>query len=207
MSVSAEPYRTIGFICPKCRQSVIVKRSVFSLTAAPTRIACPCGGSYLQVEYQGDRFAVEAPCVSCGARHMAHCPSSAFLHRKALGFACGKTGLDCCCIGEENAVYRAIRHMEESVDRMDGQKDPAQEGTFLNDLVMEEMLGELKDSAARGGVYCTCGSKKWTLKVQYSSIQLDCARCGGMLRLNAATMDDLNDLCCKNELVIRGMRE
>ncbi len=202
--MSAEQPRTIGFICPKCRQSVIVERSFFSLTAAPTRIVCPCGGSYFQTEYQGDRFVVEAPCVSCGGRHIAHCPSDAFLHQKALSFTCGKTGLDCCCVGEREDVYRAMRRLEQAVDQMDADKDPEQEGTFLNGLVMEEMLGEIRDIAARGGVRCTCGSKQWTLQVRYSSIQLDCARCGGMLRLSAATMDDLNDLCCKDELVIRG---
>lgn len=200
----AEEMRTIGFVCPKCRQSVIVERSVFSLTAAPTRISCPCGGSYVQVEYQGDRFAVEAPCVACGGRHLTHCPSRAFLKQKAISFSCGKTGMDCCYIGEEGTVYQAVRRLEEAVDRLDEKKE--EEGSFLNDIVMKEMLGELKDIASRGGVSCTCGSKRWSLKIHYSSIELDCPDCGGILRINAGTMDDLNDLCCKDRLVIQGRK-
>lgn len=200
----AEETRTIGFICPKCRQSVIVERSVFSLTAAPTRISCPCGGSYVQVEYQGDRFAVEAPCAACGGRHRAHCPSRALLRQKALSFSCGKTGLDCCYIGEEQTVYQALRRLEDAVDKMDEKKE--EEGSFLNDLVMREMLGELKDIASRGGVSCTCGSKRWSLKIHYSSIEVDCPDCGGVLRINAGTMDDLNDLCCKDRLLIQGRK-
>lgn len=200
--MSVEVSRTIGFICPKCRQSVIAERSAFSLTAAPTRIACPCGGSYLQVEYQGDRFVVEAPCVACGGRHLTHCPDRPFLHQKALGFSCGKTGMNCCFIGEKEPVFQAMRRLEQSVDRLDENKE--EEGTFLNDLVMTEMLSELKEIAGRDGISCTCGSKRWSLKVHYSSLELECAGCGGILRLNAATMEDLNDLCCKDKLLIRG---
>ena len=200
--MSTSNSRTIGFVCPKCRQSVIVSRDLFSLTAAPTRIPCPCGGSWLQLEYQGDRFAVEAPCVACGGRHRALCPSEAFLKRKALGFTCGRTGINCCCVGEEQEVYRAVKAMEAAADQLEEQKSG--EGSFLNELVMEEMLSELRDIASRGGVRCTCGCKEWSLRVQYSSIRLECADCGGALRLSAATMEDLNDLCCRTELVIPG---
>lgn len=200
----AEKMRTIGFICPKCRQSVIVERSVFSLTAAPTRIACPCGGSEMQIEYQGDRFVVQAPCVACGANHKVTCPSRAFLEEPALAFSCGKTGLDCCYVGEDPKVYAAIARLEESVDKLEEQKDAS--GAFLDEVVMAEMLGELKDIAARGGVSCTCGSHRWSMKVHYSDIELRCADCGGVLRLHAASLDDLNDLCCKSALVIRGAK-
>lgn len=200
--MSAEESRTLGFICPKCRQSVIAERSVFSLTAAPMRIACPCGGSYLQTDYQGDRFLIEAPCVACGGRHLARCPSEAFLRRKALRFSCGKTGLDCCCVGEEQEVFRAVRHMEAAADQLRERGEAA--GGFLNELVMEEMLGELRDIAQRGGVRCGCGGEGWRMQLEYAAIRLTCASCGAVLRLNAATMDDLNDLCCQSELVLPG---
>lgn len=202
--MSAEANRTIGFICPKCRQSVIVARSVFSLSAAPTEIACPCGGSKVKISYQGDRFELEAPCVACGGKHITHCPSRAFLRQRALGFSCGKTGLDCCFVGEKEPVYEGVKRLEQAVDKMDESKE--EPGTFLNDIVMAEMLGELKDIAGRGGISCTCGSSQWKLKVHYSSIEVECARCGGILRLNAGTMDDLNDLCCKDKLLIRGAK-
>lgn len=200
--MSAEESRTLGFICPKCRQSVIAERSVFALTAAPLRIACPCGGSYLQTEYQGDRFLLEAPCVSCGGRHLARCPSEAFLRRKALRFTCGKTGLDCCCVGEEQEVFRAVKHMEAAADQLE--ERGGEPGSFLNELVMEEMLSELRDIARRGGVRCTCGSRRWRMQLEYAAIRLTCADCGGALRLSAAAMDDLDELCCRDELLIQG---
>ena len=48
MSVE-EPKRTLAYICPACRQSVIVERDLFSLAAATAHIKCPCGRSELRV--------------------------------------------------------------------------------------------------------------------------------------------------------------
>lgn len=200
----AEEMRTLGFICPKCRQSVVVKRSLFSLSAAPTRIQCPCGGSELKVEYEGDRYKIHAPCPSCGGMHTVTCPSRAFVQEKALAFSCSRTGLDCCYAGQEERVYGALKRLEQDVDKLDEQKDT--EGAFLDEIVMAEMLGELRDIAARDGVSCTCGSHRWSLKVHYSSIELRCADCGGILRLNAGNQEDLSDLCCKTSLLIHGAK-
>ena len=75
---------------------------------------------------------------------------------------------------------------------------------FLNDLVMEEILEELRDIGRRDGISCTCGSRAWNLKINYSSVELTCARCGAGLKIPAATMSDIEDLCCKPTLTIRG---
>ena len=72
---------------------------------------------------------------------------------------------------------------------------------------MTEVLGELKDIAARGGISCTCGSKRYKINVHYSAVELECADCGGKLRIPAATGEDLEDLCCQSTLVIRGEGE
>ena len=69
---------------------------------------------------------------------------------------------------------------------------------------MEEVLSELRDIAARGGVSCACGSKAWTFRVNYSSVDLVCGQCGAEMRIPAATADDIDDLCCKTSLLIRG---
>ena len=69
---------------------------------------------------------------------------------------------------------------------------------------MEEVLSELKDIAQRGGISCTCGSKKWGFDVHFSSVDLFCQECGGKYRIPAATADDIDDLCCKTSILIRG---
>ena len=42
------------------------------------------------------------------------------------------------------------------------------------------------------------------MEVRYSSVELVCAKCGGALRVPAATASDIEDLCCKPKLTIRG---
>ena len=74
------------------------------------------------------------------------------------------------------------------------------QGTFLNDLVMEEILGELRDIGRRGGISCTCGCREWKLKINYSSVELFCAQCGGALKLPAATMSDIEDYVVSRRL-------
>ncbi len=65
MSVE-EPKRTLAYICPACRQSVIVERDLFSLAAATAHIKCPCGRSELRVEFVDDHVDLEVPCLFCG---------------------------------------------------------------------------------------------------------------------------------------------
>ena len=76
-------------------------------------------------------------------------------------------------------------------------------GTFLDEIVMEEVLSELKEIASRNGVSCECGSHKFRLSVNFSSIDVVCAECGAMARIPAATMDDVERICCKNHIIMK----
>lgn len=197
-----EPKRTLAYICPKCKQTVVVERSVFRMAAASDKLPCPCGGSALKVEMEADHVDLTVPCAYCGEDHHVRCPAHAFLHEKALAFSCKATGLDCLYVGEEGAVLGAVRRLEEAVAQMP--EKPEEEGSFLNETIMEEALGELKDIAGRGGISCACGSKDYKVKILYSSIELTCAQCGDRLRIPAATGEDLEDLCCRYTLMIGG---
>jgi len=200
--MSTEKTRFLSYICPRCRQSVIVERDVFALAAAPAHIKCPCGKSELSVEFMPQRVRLSVPCVYCGRDHLVSCPSHAFLRERALAFSCTASGLDCCYVGEQEAVFAAMRRLEETVDVLES--EAGAQGMFLNDLVMEEILEELRDIGRRDGISCTCGSRAWNLKINYSSVELTCARCGAGLKIPAATMSDIEDLCCKPTLTIRG---
>ena len=195
--------RTLAYLCPVCHQSVAVERTVFQLAAAPNELTCPCGKSSLRAELMGDRVKLTVPCLFCGRDHSVTCSSHAFLHQRVLAFSCAKSGLDCCYVGEEGAVFSALKRLEEAVSKLEeaGENDrPA----FLDEIVMHEVLSELKEIAARDGISCTCGSHRWKLQVNYSSIDLLCADCGGAMRIPAATADDIDDICCKTRLVIHG---
>ena len=204
MSVQ-EATRTIAYICPHCRQSVIVEKSLFALAAAPVKIPCPCGKSALEVEFLADKVKMTVPCLFCSREHHVTCSSTAFVREKALAFSCSASGLDCCYIGEESAVFAATARLEQAVDKLE--RDAGEEQVFLDEIVMHEVLSELKDIAQRGGISCACGSKDWSFQVNYSSVDLMCARCGAQMRIPAATADDIEDICFKNTILIRGKSE
>lgn len=194
--------RSIAFICPVCRQSVILERSVFQLAAADSRLPCPCGGSAVRVNLTEGRVHLKIPCLFCESEHTVSCSMSAFLREKTIAFSCAQSGLDCCYIGEEDSVFAATARLEETMDQLESAA--GEEGTFLNDIVMEEILGELRDIAQRGGISCSCGCRDWRMKVNYSSVELFCARCHGALKIHAATLADVEDLCCQTTLTIHG---
>ena len=197
-----EETRTLAYLCPHCRQSVIAERTVFALSAAPLEIPCPCGKSCLRVECMGDRYRLTVPCAFCGGEHTVSCPAQPFLKERALAFSCGASSLDCCYVGEEGPVFAAMRRLEEAEGKLaEGEKG---EGAFLDDLVMSEVLSELKEIAQRGGISCTCGCHQWKLRISYSAIDLICPRCGGAMRIPAATSSDIDDICCKTRLQIKG---
>ena len=55
--------RFIAFICPECRQPVILERTVFQLAASGSRLPCPCGKSSIDVALMGDQVRVTVPCL------------------------------------------------------------------------------------------------------------------------------------------------
>mgnify|MGYP000544982422 FL=1 len=76
---------------------------------------------------------------------------------------------------------------------------------FADNVIMYEILSELKDIAARpGGITCACGSTRCGMEIRRSAVDLVCRDCGARLRIPAATDRDLDDLCCHMKLVIPG---
>ena len=201
----AEELRSFAYICPECRQTVIAQRSAFSLAAGDCQIPCPCGKSTLRVENMGSMYHLSVPCVACGRNHEVSCPQEALLRRKAVALTCKSTGFDSCVVGEEAAVFEAAKRMEESADALPENTENGKEG-FLNPLVMQEVLSEVREIASRDGISCTCGSKRWSLDLRYASIVLRCADCGGVLKIPAAADVDIENICCQYTLSIKGKR-
>ena len=65
-------------------------------------------------------------------------------------------------------------------------------------------LFEVADSISEIKTICSCGSKAYSMQVGRGSVDLICGKCGGRLRISAATDEDLDRLCCQMKLEIRG---
>lgn len=196
--------RTFGYICPKCGKAVMAARSVFALAASDAEIACGCAQSVLHTRYDGQNYHITVPCGICGGTHTALCPPERMLEG-ATALGCAGTKQFCCYIGDEGTVEKNLRELSILVQKEREQKDSEEPEAFLDNVIMYEVLSELRDIAARpGGISCGCGSTEYGMTVRRSAVDLECKRCGAKLRISAATDRDLDDLCCHMKLVIPG---
>ena len=195
--------RTFGYLCPECGKTVMAARSVLALDASNAEVACSCGKSALHVSFDGERYHLTIPCGLCGETHTAVCPPERMLHG-ATALSCGQTGQFACFIGDEGTVERNLRELAILAEKEKQQTQDGQEA-FSDNVIMYEILSELKDIAARpGGITCACGSSRYGIEIRRSAVDLVCRDCGAKLRLPAATDRDLDDLCCHMKLVIPG---
>ena len=198
----SEEMRTFGYLCPKCGKPVMGTRSIFALEASDAEIACECGGSVLRTEYDGRDYRVYVPCGLCSETHMAVCPPDRML-RGATALACSQTKQFCCFIGPEGIVEKNLRELVILAEKEKQQQEAPE--AFADNVIMYEILSELKDIAARpDGITCACGSNRCGMEIRRSSVDLVCRDCGARLRIPAATDRDLDDLCCHMKLVIPG---
>ena len=200
----SEDMRTFGYLCPKCGKPVMGTRSIFALEASDAEIECDCGESVLRTEFDGAKYKVYVPCGICGETHMAVCPPERIL-KGATALGCAKTKQFCCYIGPEGIVEKNLRELAILAEKEKQQQEGEDQEAFLDNVIMYEVLSELKDIAARkDGITCACGSKHYGMEIRRSAVDLVCRDCGAKLRIPAAPDRDLDDLCCHMTLVIPG---
>jgi len=198
-----EEMRTFGYLCPKCGKTVMKTRSAFALEASSAEVECSCGGSALTAAFDGERYRLTVPCGLCGGIHTAVCPPDRVLEG-ATALACAGTKQFCCFIGPEGTVERQLRELSILAEK---ERKQGEDGIFLDNVIMYEVLSELRDIASRpGGITCACGGSRCAMEVRRSSVDLICRDCGAKLRVPAATDRDLDDLCCHMKLVLPGKK-
>ena len=198
-----EQFRTIGYLCPKCRGVVEEKRSRFALAASGANVPCKCGKSELQIQFDGDKFRVSVPCGVCGGEHLADCAAGKVLDGNGVALACPDTSQLTCFIGEELNVERALEQL--SITAAKESAHGEDKDAFVDTVIMYEVLSELKEIAARPhGIRCSCGSERYAMEVRPAAVDLICKDCGAKLRIGAATDEDLDRLCCHTTLTIKG---
>lgn len=198
----AEQMRALGYLCPKCGKIVYGERTRFAMSAAAVGLVCGCGRSELTAQPEGASCRLTVPCGLCGGEHRAEAAAERLLEGEGIGLACPKTRQLCCYIGQPQRVERALRQLELTVEKTREDRD----GAFVDSVIMYEVLSELRDIAARGGVSCACGASGCAMEIQGAAVDLVCRQCGARLRLPAATDEDLDRLCCQYTLTIPGRK-
>ena len=176
-------------------------RSVFALEASGAEVECDCGGSALTAAFDGERYRLTVPCGLCGGTHTAVCSRKQVLEG-AVALACAGTKQFCCFIGSEGVVEKQLRELAILAEKEQRQEEGE---AFLDNVIMYEILSELRDIAVRpGGITCSCGSGRYGMEIRRSAVDLICRDCGAKLRIPAATDQDLDDLCCHMKLGLPG---
>ena len=104
-------------------------------------------------------YHIYVPCGICGETHEAHCPPERVLHG-ATALGCAKTKQFCCFIGPEGTVEKNLRDLAVLAEKEHQQQEDGEEA-FVDNVIMYEILSELKDIAARpDGITCACGSRR-----------------------------------------------
>ncbi|MCR5825502.1 MAG: hypothetical protein K6G54_02940 [Oscillospiraceae bacterium] len=201
--MTTEKKRTIGYLCPVCRKPVIRQRAAFALAASGAVVGCDCGKSTLTIDAEERRFRLSVPCGVCGGEHSAMVDTARLLDGKGVGLACPQTRQLCCFIGEDYEVEREMERLSLAADKEAAHGEDGE--LFTDSLIMHEVLSELREIAARPhGIGCACGSERYTMEVRPTCVDLICADCGARLRIDAATDEDLDRLCCHWTLQIKG---
>lgn len=195
---------TIGYLCPACRRKVIHSRSIFALTASGAALSCECGKSCLKIDAGETCLRFSVPCGVCGNEHGAAVKISRLRGEKGIALACPQAGQLCCFIGESYEVEREMERLLLTADREQAENSEL----FADTVIMHEILSELREIAAREhGISCVCGSERYTMEIRPAYVDLICADCGAKLRVDAATDEDLDRLCCRWKLTIGGKTE
>ncbi|MBQ9646795.1 MAG: hypothetical protein IJV43_00335 [Oscillospiraceae bacterium] len=201
--MTTEKTRTIGYLCPSCRKKVIRDRSAFALAASGAAVNCECGRSSLTIDAEERRFRLSVPCGVCGGEHSAVLDANRLLEGKGVGLGCPQTKQLCCFIGEGYEVEREMERLSLAADKEATRGEDGE--LFVDSVIMHEVLSELKEIAAREhGISCACGSERYAMEVRPTYVDLICAGCGARLRIDAATDEDLDRLCCHWTLRIKG---
>ena len=180
-----EEMRTFGYLCPKCGKTVMGTRSIFALEASNAEVECECGESRLQVKFDGEKYQVYVPCGLCEETHVATCPPERIL-RGATALSCSQTKQFSCFIGDEGLVEKNLRELAILAEKEKQQKDEG-EDVFVDNVIMYEVLSELKEIAERpDGITCGCGSDAYGMEIRRSAVDLICRDCGAKLRIPAA---------------------
>jgi hypothetical protein len=166
-----EEMRTFGYLCPKCDKIVMGTRSKFALAAADAEIACDCGESVLRTEFDGEKYRLYVPCGICGKTHVAVCPPERVLEG-ATALGCSETKQFCCFIGDEGTVEKNLRELAILAEKEKQQQGSEEQEAFVDNVIMYEVLSELKDIAARSnGITCACGSHQYGMEIRRSAVE------------------------------------
>ena len=200
-----EMVRSIGFLCSECGFPEQRQLSIFAFSGGETELCCrQCAKSRTKIVRNGERILITVPCIVCNERHTVMCSAHDFLYEPILAFSCSASGMDCCYVGKEEIVQKALRKLIDTLNAVSEEARQAASKTVLKETILFEAMLQITDRSDQGKIRCECGSDDWDLDIRGAKIHVICNTCHGRLCLSAATIDDLEEISSMDEICIPG---
>ena len=107
----------ITYRCPRCGSHVLSMMGVFRLSGDLIKLKCSCGDSKMTITRQpGDKIALEVPCIFCEESHRYVIDRKQLFSQKPFSLTCRVTGMDVCCVGDEDTVKKYAEDSDEKLD-------------------------------------------------------------------------------------------
>lgn len=218
----------ITYRCPRCGGHVMSMMGVFRLSGDMIKLKCQCGNSSLVLtRMPGEKISLEIPCIFCEESHRYVIDRRQLFSRSAFSLTCRVTGLDVCCIGDEESVKKYAEEADEKLDQILKDCGFSSLEDYLSKVVTPEIsqndeydedeevlideseviaaadfiLAELQEEEA---IHCQCehSSGDYAYRYDRGILQCFCRTCDSELEIPLRTGADLRALLEKDELVL-----
>lgn len=194
--------RAVACICPYCSAGFKESLSIFDFSGKTAlAVICPnedCGERCAVIAPKNKKYRIDVECPICTGSHSYYITETDMHNKKLIRLKCPESGMDIFFFGEDEKVDKSFR------DALAEFKELAEEcvGEDMYDETIYAILDRLEYLEGRGGVKCSCGSKKVKFSLEYDGIELRCEKCG---KLKILTFDEqtLAALKGSEEIILR----
>lgn len=189
--------KVIAFRCPECGNVTYKKIDMFSLTPGREQILkCNCSESCISIKRTGEKYMIDAFCVSCVEHHKYYIDKAAFVGQKLISYRCPVTGFGVFCVGNRQQVEDEQDSFDEEMfmmlgDYMDEFEDfDDEDDREIGELVFKG-LDHLYNLLNRGLISCKCGGEV-KFDVYGDGVCIYCDSCQNQMELPIFSEEDLN---------------
>ncbi len=171
-----------AFYCQRCGRIHVQDIPYFSGRRRMVLECANCGHEQVVLlRRQGNMLEFQVPCVVCDTVHVSRY-SLRQLRRIGLEKVyCSKDHFELGYIGRRRRIEELLAFNQAEFEAL----HPDDGKNFIEkQQLLLAAVNRVHDIAARGGLYCPCGSRDITIDIRGNSLVLECSHCGSYYILN-----------------------
>ena len=178
--------------CSDCGHLEINQVNVFQILDKKS-IYCDCGNKKCTIKRKGSKYVeITYYCIICDYEHSVIITQDKFWATHTYNAVeCPNTNLNVGYYGSYKLINKVLKKQQEELDAMANELGF---DDFDNPEVMLEVLDYLHDMAARGDLFCDCGSRDIYIDLASKKVKLTCGYCNTSIVIPASSKEDLSNL-------------